>query len=129
MNPTAPSPQAATERLPQRFGETSPGPAANSGGDRLSALLIHLIDLLIQALLSIARNLPAATAPVKAESDPSLSTPRQQQNTPVRPGTPKAKGHSPRRQISNPQELPAPGVGAAPGSDPRPPAGELPSIA
>ena len=59
MNPTTPSPQAATERFAERFGEISQGLAANGGGDRLSALLIQLIERLIQAILSIARNLPA----------------------------------------------------------------------
>ena len=93
MNPTTPSPEAATERFAERFGEISQGLAANGGGDRLSALLIHLIERLIQAILSIARNLPAAAAPV--EPDATAFPPKQQHNTPVRPGP--SRGHSPRR--------------------------------
>ena len=129
VNPSTPSPHAATERFAERFGEISQGLAANGGGDRLSALLIHLIERLIQAILSIARNLPAATAPVEPET--TAFPPQRQHNPPVRPGP--SSGHSPRRQEpTRPeptrQERPAPEAGEPPGSGRQTP-GTLPPTA
>ncbi len=99
MNPTTPSPQAATERFAERFGEISQGLAANGGGDRLSALLIHLIERLIQAILSIARNLPAAAARSSRTQPPSPrsgnTTPRfgQDHRGAIRPAGQNRRGH------------------------------------
>src|SRR5579863_5864922 len=111
------------QRLAERCGEVSQGLAANGGGDRLAALLIHLIELLIQAILSIARTCPAAAAPVQPEA--TAFPPQQQRNTPVRPGP--SRSHSPRRpEPARPeparQERPAPEAGEPPGSGRQAPA-------
>jgi hypothetical protein len=89
-----------------------------------------LIEHLIQAILSIARNLPAAAAPAKPDATPF--PPKQHQNTPVRPGP--SKGHSPpwqepARQESARQERPAPKAGEPPGSGRQTQARTLPPTA
>ncbi len=67
MHTTAPSPQAAQQGLAEKFGEFSQGLAANGGGDWLSALLINLIALIIEALRSITWPAQEAAAPVEAD--------------------------------------------------------------
>jgi hypothetical protein len=80
MNPTASSPKTAQEGLAEKFGELSQGLAANSGGNPLSALLISLINLIIEALRSITWPVQEAAAPVEADPE-TLSTPRHGPDT------------------------------------------------
>jgi hypothetical protein len=89
VNPNAPPLQAAKDRIAERFGEFSEGLAANGGGGRVAALLIELVNLIIQALLSIAEKVPAAAAPGEAKSPPP-SGPEKDQT--IRPGPPHPKG-------------------------------------
>ncbi len=129
MNPAAPPPQAAQDRLAEQLGELSQGLSANGGGGGLSALLIRLIALIIEALRSIARNLPAATAPGETAPGPSPATPQQQPKTPVRPGTPTARSSSPRPDKPPRDRRTAPKAGAAPGCHPGAAAPTLPRTA
>ena len=122
MNPTAPPPDAAEQRLAESFDKLSRDFAANGGGDRLSALLASLINLIIAALRSITWNFPPAPAPGEADASSSSSTP-QQQPASVRPKAPPGpRPHSPRPQTSKRENLPVSRVGKAPGSHsgPRP---------
>ena len=123
MNPTAPLPQAAKERLAEGFEKLSQGIAANGGGGRLAAVLIELINLIIQAILAIAEKLPIASAPGEPEAGTPPST--KQQESPPRPQkSPEPRKESPRRRSVRPHQRPASRAGEAP-CHPRPPAGPL----
>ena len=78
MNPTAPSPDATKDRLAEQFGLLSQGLAASGGSGGLSALLIGLVNLIIQALRSITWNVPAAATPGETEASRSIATPKQE---------------------------------------------------
>jgi hypothetical protein len=133
VNPTAPTPQAAKERLAEKFGEFSEGLAANGGGNALSALLISLINLIIEALRSIAWTLPEATAPNaaeagEAETGRSPSTPRPSPKTPDQPEKPSsAGGDPPRRQTRKRARRPGPMASTAAHLRPRPRPARSPS--
>jgi hypothetical protein len=116
MNATAASPQAARERLAEKLGALSQG-LANGGGNRLSALLISLFTLLVEALRAIAWPAQAAATPL--EPAKALSIPRSgpvaripakvQLTAPARPRRPRqrrpgepAAGKAPARARKNP---------------------------
>jgi hypothetical protein len=129
MTPTAPSPQAAQERLAEAFGRLSQGIAANSGGDRLSTLLVSLINLIVQALRALALAIPETTAPSDAEASRTLPTPQRPSGTPVRTAAPKAvRAFPPGARKPRLEQRPAPEAGEAPESRLRVPATTLPRI-
>jgi hypothetical protein len=95
MTSTVPSPQAAPERLAEKFGEFSAGLAENGGGDWLSALLITLFTVLIETLRSIRLPAQADAAPVGSAPP---TTPRQGSEKPTQAKAPRTTPARPRRQ-------------------------------
>jgi hypothetical protein len=126
VNPSTQPPQAAKERLAETLGEFAEGLAANGGGNGLSALLISLINLIIEALRSIAWTLPETTAPDEteageADAGQTPSTPSPTPKTPDRPEHPSsARGDPPRRRTPKRTEHPGPKAGTAAQFRPRP---------
>ncbi len=116
MPRTAPSPQAAQARLAEQFGQLSAEIAADSGGNCLSALLVSLINLIVQVLRSINWDIAEAAAPSEAEAS---DTPKQPSETPVRATTtPRAASKaSPRPRKSRLQQLRVADTGIAPKAD------------
>ncbi len=106
--PSQPPPQAALERLTAICGEFSQGVAANGGGGRLGALLVHLIGLIIEALRSIASSVDEAAAPVEAGAGQPPAASPQNSERQVRVAPPSILPSSPRPRKPGTESPPAP---------------------
>jgi hypothetical protein len=120
MTAPAPPEPADPARLAEKIGEISRGVAADGGGDRLSRLLISILDLIIQALLSLRWDTKATIAPTAAQPTPAPQQPASEPDPhqaarPPRPREPRrqaGKGPVPPRASAGQQT----GVGGARGA-------------
>lgn len=113
MPPTAP-PSHAAKQLAEQFGQLAQGVAANAW---LAAVLVALVNLIVQAILAIADRVPAASDPGAA---PSRALPAPAQESPARAGAQKSS----RRRSVRPQPRrarPARDARAMPPINQRPP--------
>jgi hypothetical protein len=122
VNPIAPP---THEHLAEKLGEISLGLAANGGRDWLSALLISLINLIIEALRAIKPQAEATLAEAGTSEIPS--TPRQKSETSVQAkSAPAARPQKSRRQPT-PTPRPLRETGRSPRRKARQPLPRLPS--